>query len=471
MPGTESGRSEMQARRVKRLWLGALSAVLLAAPLAAQEPAIQPPQANWEAGWHVVRPGDTLEGLARKFLGSHTFWRELHRLNPSIADPDVLAPGQRIRIWVARPSSQPNAQVEQVAGRVEERPAPVPWQPAGEGDLLLEHDGLRTFAAGSTRLVFEDESSVTLTENSLVFLRRQTPATDPVSRKEIEVRVGRADVESPATTGGRTAPDIDIVLGPARAKAKPAPSGEIYARSSAEEKGTARLMIYRGSGELAAAGERVELAEGTGSSAAPSSPPTPPESLLPAPELIAPGADAELGVDDPILAWRNVEGASKYVVEVCKDPACAMLVERSGQLPESRYRLATTATEPLNWRVTAVSATGLEGYPSEARRFRPVDSVAPPPPRVVLRDADGRAVAEGACVAARPALEVESRDRYGRELDWTLAVDGVETPRADWAKLAASGPHQVVVTAIGARGRTTAAAPIGYVLDQVAPWA
>ena len=77
-----------------------------------------PPVAGWEPGWHVVRPGDTLEGLARKFLGSHEAWRELHRLNPNVADPNVLTPGQRIRIWVARPSNQPTAQVEALAGRV-----------------------------------------------------------------------------------------------------------------------------------------------------------------------------------------------------------------------------------------------------------------------------------------------------------------------------------------------------------------
>ncbi|HSM13163.1 MAG TPA: LysM domain-containing protein, partial [Thermoanaerobaculia bacterium] len=110
----------------------ALPLLALAASAGAQATAAAP-RPNWEPGWHVVRPGDTLEALARRFLGSSAFWQELHRLNPDIDDPDLINPGRRIRIWIARPSAEPNAQVEQVAGKVEERPAPVPWRPAARG--------------------------------------------------------------------------------------------------------------------------------------------------------------------------------------------------------------------------------------------------------------------------------------------------------------------------------------------------
>ena len=425
-----------------------------------------PPVAGWEPGWHVVRPGDTLEGLARKFLGTHDHWRELHRLNPAIADPNVLKPGQRIRVWLARPSSHPTAQVEALAGRVEERPAPVPWRPAREGDLLLERDALRTFASGSSRLRFEDRSTVTLTENSLVFVRHHDPATAPSPKHEIEVQIGQADVEAVATDG-RT-PEIEIVVGEARGRARATDSGALHARSSADGRGAARVMVYRGAGEVAAAGATVALSEGTGTSVEPSRPPTPAEALLPAPELSVPVADGPLGRDEPRLAWTAVPAAASYTVEVCADAFCGSLVERSSGVAETQYRLREPPAGATFWRVTAVSASGLDGYPSAARRFTPVESVGPPPPTLALLRADGSPVGAGDCIAEPPRIVVEARDRYGRPLDWSLRVD--DRPVEPAAAFAGSGSHEVVAEARDAAGRTARSAANPFVLDLIHPW-
>jgi hypothetical protein len=441
----------------------ALVAVLAAVTTAS---AAAPPRPNWEEGWHVVRPGDTLEALAARLLGSSQHWRELAGLNPEILNPNFIRPGQRIRIWIARPSAEPNAQVETVAGKVDERPQPVPWRPAGRGDLLLERDGLRTFERGSTRLRFEDGSSVTLTENSLVFIRRQEAPRDPPStRREIEIEVGQADVEAPATAG--RAPEIDIVLGDARGRAT-ASSGPLHARSSAERGGSSRLMIYRGSGEVAAAGERVELPEGTGTSVEPKQPPKPAESLLAAPELATPADGAPLGLDHPVLAWHALEGAAAYTVEVCADRDCGELVERARVADGLRYRLTETPPGPRYWRVTATSASGLDGYPAPARSFTPVESLGPPTPTLSLLDAAGTEVAAGACLAAAPRAEIVALDRYGAPLASALVVAGRELA-AGGRTFGSSGPWRVAALARDAAGRTATSAERGFVLDLAAP--
>jgi hypothetical protein len=448
--------------------LGALGATVsrAATATAAATPEPVPPRPNWDAGWHVVRPGDTLEGLARRFLGSYRWWRELHRLNPAIRDPDLLIPGQRIRIWIERPTPQPNAQVETVAGKVEERPQPVPWRPAAEGDLLLERDIVRTFDRGSSRLRFDDGSAVTLTENSLVFIRRLARDRAAVQPKEIEVRVGRADVEA-APAPGR-APEIDIVLGEARGRAAASAGAELQARTSREERGDSRLMIYRGHGEVAAAGRKVELPEGTGTSVAPRQPPRPAEALLPAPALGVPAPDGELGLDDPLLTWAPVPGAATYTVEVCSDADCGHLIERAAGITEESYRLAGHPDAAAWWRVTAASASGLDGFPAASRRFRPVDSVGPPAPTLVLRGAGGAPLAPDACVPERPGIEVTARDRYGRELAWTLEVDGSE--RAVDSAFPASATYSAAAVAHDSRGRTAASAPVRFRLDLTDPW-
>jgi hypothetical protein len=445
----------------------ALLALLLPAVPVAAEDFPPPPRSGWEAGWHVVRPGDTLEGLARRLLGSHLYWRELHRLNPGIADPDLLLPGQRIRIWIERPAPLPNAQVETVAGRVDERPQPVPWRPAAEGDLLLERDGVRTFASGSSRLRFDDGTAVTLTENSLVFIHRQPPAATPVPRQEIEVQVGQADLEA-APRPGR-APAIDIVFGEARARAGGTAEAGLAARTGAERGGAARLMIYRGRGELAAAGETVDLAAGTGSTVEPKQPPRPAEALLAAPVPDLPEPDAQLGLDDPWLTWKAVPGAAGYAVEVCADEDCARLIERATGVAETRYRLAGAPAQSAFWRVRATSASGLAGFPSAPRRFVTVPSVPPPPPTLVLRGADGAALDGGACSASLPALEVSAADRYGRPLPWTLEVDGRQVAPAE--AFSASRAYRVAAVAHAPSGLTSTSPERTFVLDRSAPFA
>ncbi|MEO7793930.1 MAG: LysM domain-containing protein, partial [Thermoanaerobaculia bacterium] len=75
---------------VRSLAFAALGLAFAGVGTAATEPAAGAPavdKSEWESGWHVVRPGDTLEGLAERFLGTHELWRELHLLNPFVKDP------------------------------------------------------------------------------------------------------------------------------------------------------------------------------------------------------------------------------------------------------------------------------------------------------------------------------------------------------------------------------------------------
>ena len=41
-------------------------------------PAFEVPE-GYQPGWHIVRPGETLEGIAGRYLGSSSLWRQLHQ--------------------------------------------------------------------------------------------------------------------------------------------------------------------------------------------------------------------------------------------------------------------------------------------------------------------------------------------------------------------------------------------------------
>ena len=60
------------------------------------------PREGDTVGWHIVEQGETLEGITGKYLGNPALWPEIFRLNRDIIDPDVLLPGQRIRVILER---------------------------------------------------------------------------------------------------------------------------------------------------------------------------------------------------------------------------------------------------------------------------------------------------------------------------------------------------------------------------------
>ena len=70
-------------------------------------------------------------------------------------------------------------------------------------------------------------------------------------------------------------------------------------------------MVFSGSSTVAAAGAEVEVPSGMGSTVPEGAPPSPPETLLPRPELVSPALGADLAWANPTLAWRPVAGASR----------------------------------------------------------------------------------------------------------------------------------------------------------------
>jgi hypothetical protein len=463
----------------------ALAFWVATAAAAAEAPPVD--RSEWESGWHVVRPGDTLEGLAARFLGSSGLWRELHTLNPFVRDPDLLFPGQRLRIFLERPTAKLSAQVMAVARDVRELPTPVPWRAANEGDVLLERDALRTAASSSARLRFDDGDTVTLSEDSLVFIRRQNrqpTAAAALPRKEIEIEIGQADIEgvpanSPAAArpgrreGDAAAGAIEVVVAGARSLATSEGGRPLSTRSRRAAGDTAQFMVFAGKSTVSAAGATVDLPAGSGTSVPSKSKPGPAETLLPAPTGLLPADEEELATGAPRVAWSAVAGAAHYTVEVCRDAVCGELVDRIPGIEPTSLDLPTPSQEltgTLYWRVTAVAPSGLDGFPSPAQRFSGVDAPRLVPPAVALVTAAGDPIAAGSCLAAAPELVVQAVDRRGAPLPWQLLLDGRESDLEGFRRAALAGPHAVAARVTDARGRTADSPAVAFTVDAAAPW-
>ncbi|PYQ57783.1 MAG: hypothetical protein DMF53_21750, partial [Acidobacteria bacterium] len=244
-----------------------------------------------QTGWHTVRPGETLEGIAAQFLGSAERWTEIHRLNPDIRDPHWISPGRRIRIPSVE-SSLPAARLNRLSRQVEDQPSPIPWQNAQEGDMLVERDGVRTHQKSSAEMQFLDGARLTLTEDSLVFLHRSGANLRGTPKKSIEIVQGQADLDARGASAALPSPEVEIVLGSTRATSKPDGAGAARTRARKAEEGSAKLMAYGGDSEVEAGGAKVAVKRGMGTSVAPQGPPSPPEPLLPAVVLGEPASGA-----------------------------------------------------------------------------------------------------------------------------------------------------------------------------------
>ena len=426
-------------------------------------------------GWYVVRSGDTLEGITQRYLGDSQRWQENWRLNPELRDPHNLSPGQRLRILV-RSIPNEGAIVTKTSNRVEDQLPPLEWQEARVTDVLRPRDSVRTFPASSAELTFGDATRLTLSEESLVFLDQTTAsAAQPVARDQIEIVLGQADLGGRGV--GASGEAIELVIGDAVAVPEPSAAGTVQARARKADAG-AQLMAYEGASSLAAGGVEIEVPQGMGSAVAEGAPPGPPEKLLPAPDLVAPPSGARLMTPRPEIAWGAVDGASGYVVEVCRDAECGELVARAsanrGDIERWRPQDKLPVAD-LFWRVTAVSPSGLDGYPSGTRAVTVAsdteDTSAPQqsfeasgahlPPRVGLNKTWilGPGATLGA--AADDALSGVDRIEY--------SLDGEPASQADWTGPWEPGAHEATLTAVDGAGNRAETTTIPFIYDVEPP--
>lgn len=99
--------------------------------------------------------------------------------------------------------------------------------------------------------------------------------------------------------------------------------------------------------------------------------PTDPVALLPPGAPTTPPPDARLHVPD--FAWRPVNRALGYRIEIASDPFFTRLLRRS-EVSRPAYEPTTLflpyRVDELYWRVVAFDRLGFDGIPSEGRRLR-----------------------------------------------------------------------------------------------------
>ncbi|EXI81123.1 MAG: LysM domain protein [Candidatus Accumulibacter appositus] len=101
---------------------------------------------------YTVRPGDTLIGIAERYLIQAWQWPRIQRDN-KVDDPHRMLPGMVLRIPAAMLRRAPaEAIIATVTGVVRWRAAGSEWQPAASGQRLASGRALETLDDASVLL-------------------------------------------------------------------------------------------------------------------------------------------------------------------------------------------------------------------------------------------------------------------------------------------------------------------------------
>ena len=144
----------------------------------------------------VVKPGDTLWGIANAYLKDPRKWDELLRYNklPS-SDPTVALPGLTLRVPVKLIKEDLRAaHLVHRSNRVDaRRKATVEWKSAIEGMELFKGDALRTLDDAHAKVKFLSAELLSVDPNSLVIIKPPREDFD-IELKSGSIFTGRSRV-------------------------------------------------------------------------------------------------------------------------------------------------------------------------------------------------------------------------------------------------------------------------------------
>lgn len=132
------------------------------------------PAAAEEGQIYTIKKGDTLWGLSQRFINDPYYWPDLWADNPSITNPHLIFPGQKIRIHDGRleiipayPEAKPQVQEPVAEQKAEEvQPEAIQIKSAGGSEGFI-----RTSEVSLGTLVDSVDNRILLTKGDQVFLK------------------------------------------------------------------------------------------------------------------------------------------------------------------------------------------------------------------------------------------------------------------------------------------------------------
>jgi hypothetical protein len=342
-------------------WVAVIAAVGLMSPLApAQTPDYQ----------HTVKPGDTLEALARTLMEEPRRYPEVARHN-KMGNQDQLKPGQTVLFPVQYLKMRPmDATVTAVKGA-----ATLNGQSVGPGTKFTGRGDVATGQDGQMTIRLADGSEIRVQTNSKLNL------SELKSNEAAGTRSARLDLKE-----GRLETDVTPNKGSSSRFEVKTPVAVTGVRGTsfrvASEAANAKTEVLEGAVATSTPLGSVGVNQGFGTRADAGQPPAPPKELLAAPALTPLPPIVES--NSPTLEVARVNGAARYRAMVALDERFERIVAE-GVSDAPALRVAALADGEYFFRARAIDPAGLEGINANGKfrvkanpRAPEIDAPAPP---------------------------------------------------------------------------------------------
>ncbi len=352
---------------------------------------------------HIVQPGENLHAITRSYIGTDILWQDNWKLNPQIDNPNNLKIGQELTIIKERIIPAEKAVVFNVVNRVEKKPADSDWLSAQEGDELVQKEGVRTYAKSSTLLEFNDESQLKVLEYSQIFLQSRATDLSGTDSATIEIIKGDAELNWEPIEADQT--EITIVTGEMVSKPEAFAGKVAELRTGISKAGKSLISVYQGNSEVANGGAEIEVEQGMGVAVKPGEIPVA-KPLLAAP-LVKKQGEAVFNFSNPWLNWSAVKDAKEYLVEICADKACNVILKQA-TVDNNQWQIeAFNQLGTFYYRIGAKSEDELVGYRSEAQKFEITTAIEDLNGPVIAIDLSGHKKAEGDQLIVGPETQIK----------------------------------------------------------------
>jgi len=292
---------------------------------------------------YEVQPGDTLSSLSKEYLGDASLWQLNANINPELPDLNNIKPGTIIQLITGYVKTQANSSAV----------------------LIFVED------TGS-------ESKVQISEHSRLFITSEKQ-DQGITRNEIEVEKGQVElkIDTAKVTNLDELNEFEIILGEVKTTPTVDANGQISTKARLADNDASQIMVYSGNSAVESGGISVDVETGMGTIAKSGEAPSPPEKLLEAP-TIEDSNPTETNIDSSVTVhWKALEGAATYKLLLCNDSNCNQIFRTISDLTENSSSLTNLPLGSIHWKVSGISASGLDGFASSSQAI--LVSEAPPP--------------------------------------------------------------------------------------------